>query len=91
MAMKLRRTVATYEACSPNAIASGSKAQMMYFVEDAQKDIGTLADTLTELREAAKRVLAGLDARIDRSHPSSVPVFDGIAELHDAIGKAVPK
>ena len=41
-----------------------------------------------DLLAAAKVVLAGLNARIERSHPSGVPVFDGIAELHAAVAKA---
>lgn len=43
---------------------------------------------LAALLAASKVVLAGLNARIDRAHPSGVPVFDGIADLHDAIGRA---
>jgi hypothetical protein len=41
-----------------------------------------------DLLEAAKLVLAGLEARIDAASASAVPVFDGIANLHDAIAKA---
>lgn len=41
-----------------------------------------------DLLAAAQRVLAGLNARIDSAHPSSVPVFDGIVDLHDAISRA---
>lgn len=41
-----------------------------------------------DLLAAAQRVLAGLIARIDAAHPSSVPVFDGIVDLHDAISRA---
>lgn len=43
-----------------------------------------------DLHAAAVRVLAGLNARIDAADRTSVPVFDGIAELHDAINKANP-
>jgi hypothetical protein len=39
---------------------------------------------------AAERVLAGLNARIDRSARSKlpVPIFEGIADLHAAINAA---
>lgn len=41
-----------------------------------------------KLLAAAKRVLAGLNERIDAAPGDAVPVFDGIVDLHDAIGKA---
>jgi hypothetical protein len=56
--MKLRRTVATYGACSPNEVASGSKAQMIYFVEDAQKDIAALADALADCQSVLAMMVA---------------------------------
>lgn len=42
------------------------------------------------LLSAAKKVLVGLDARIKAADGNgmSVPVFDGIGELHDAINLA---
>lgn len=40
------------------------------------------------LLEAAKRVLAGLNARIDNAPKDAVPVFAGIADLHAAISLA---
>lgn len=40
------------------------------------------------LLEAAKRVLAGLNERIDNAPKDAVPLFAGIAELHDAISLA---
>jgi len=46
------------------------------------------ADCISDLLEAAKKVLAGLNARIDNAPLHAVPVFDGIAELHAAIHKA---
>lgn len=39
-----------------------------------------------QLLDAARKVLAGLNARIDAAHGNAVPLFDGIADLHDAIG-----
>ena len=41
-----------------------------------------------DLLAAAQVVLAGLHARIDAADLSAVPVFSGIAELHDAISRA---
>ncbi|CDP51965.1 hypothetical protein [Devosia sp. DBB001] len=62
---KLRRTVATYEAIHPEAVASGSKAQMMYFIEDATADIANLADAKADLVDAlqlCQRALANIVA-----------------------------
>ncbi|MFN3169266.1 MAG: hypothetical protein ACE37E_01075 [Hyphomicrobiales bacterium] len=42
-----------------------------------------------ELLEAAQAVYAGLVERIAEAPTSAKPVFYGIAELHDAIGKAL--
>jgi hypothetical protein len=43
-----------------------------------------------ELLAAAQAVLAGLNARIEAAVAAKapMPVFNGIADLHDAIGKA---
>lgn len=40
------------------------------------------------LLASAKIVMAGLEARIDRASENAVPVFNGIADLHDAIAAA---
>lgn len=48
---KLRRTLASYQGCTANAVATGSKAQMMYFVEDAKADIASLSDALRECQQ----------------------------------------
>lgn len=52
---QLRRPLSQYAGCTPNGVASGSEAQMMYFVEDAKADIASLArsnaDLLSALRE----------------------------------------
>ncbi len=47
--MKLKRQPVQYEGCTPKAIASGSEAQMMYFVEDAKADIATLLGALGDV------------------------------------------
>jgi hypothetical protein len=41
-----------------------------------------------ELLEAAKTVLADLNARIEQAPNDRVPVFNGIADLHTAIARA---
>jgi len=41
-----------------------------------------------DLLDAAKKVLAGLNARIDAAPGNALPVFDGIADLYAAIAKA---
>lgn len=46
-----------------------------------------LAAAAPDLLAAARVVLAGMNARIDAAD-GLTPVFDGIAALHDAIGKA---
>jgi hypothetical protein len=55
----------------------------------AEPDLMAMA-AAPDLLEAAKTVLAGLNARIDQASEEGqpVPVFDGIAALHDAIRKA---
>lgn len=42
---------------------------------------------MDKLYEAAKRVLDGLNFRIENAPSDAVPVFDGIAELHAAIAE----
>lgn len=46
-----------------------------------------MSDTRQNLITAAERVLAGLNARIERNAKSRLPapVFEGIAELHAAV------
>lgn len=43
-----------------------------------------------DLLAAAMKVLSGLNARIDAAveNRTATPVFDGIADMHDAINKA---
>lgn len=58
----LARPLASYAACSPDAVASGSKAQMMYFVEDAKADIAKLAATIATLRRERDEAIARAEA-----------------------------
>jgi len=44
--MNLQRTLQQYANCTASGVVGGSKAQMMYFVEDAKKDIATLSSAL---------------------------------------------
>lgn len=55
---------------------------------EEDRAIGALMAAAPDLLAAAKKVLAGLNARIDAADPRAVPVFDGIAELSGAINKA---
>lgn len=54
----LHRPLATYQGCKPDAVSSGSQAQMMKFVEDAQADIATLAATLVECQHVLALMIA---------------------------------
>jgi hypothetical protein len=47
----LKRALSQYEGASPNAIASGSTAQMIFFIEDAKHDIAALASELQRTRD----------------------------------------
>jgi hypothetical protein len=47
----MRRKLDQYSNCSPTAIAEGSRAQMMHFVEDAKADIASLAKALEFYRD----------------------------------------
>lgn len=53
----MRRLPIQYASASPNAIASGSKAQMMYFVEDAKHDIGVLLKEIERLKTEARAAI----------------------------------
>jgi|GEM_PF-6259926 hypothetical protein len=46
-------------------------------------------ELLKEARGASVKVLDGLNARIDRASKQGepIPVYNGIAELHDLVGK----
>ena len=61
----LRRSLESYQGCAANAVASGSKAQMMYFVEDAKADIDTLATSLADVLRIleAVKLSAGLGTK----------------------------
>lgn len=54
----------------------------------AERQIAELLAENKELRRAGQRVLDGLHARIDTAPRTSVPVFDGIVDLHDALNHA---
>jgi hypothetical protein len=52
----LNRSITAYQACDPQAVASGSKAQMANFIEDAKSDIAMLGRAL----QLCQRTLADL-------------------------------
>jgi cell division septum initiation protein DivIVA len=47
--MKLERSLDQWAGGKASVIAEGSKAQVMYFIEDAQKDIAALAAEISRL------------------------------------------
>lgn len=58
-------------------------------LDDPERDRrARLIAAAPELLAAAEKVLAGLNARIDAAPGNAKPLFDGIADLHDAIGHA---
>ena len=57
--------------------------------EDRREANARLIAAAPELLAAAQTVLAGLCERIDSAEPGYVPVFAGIADLSDAISKAL--
>ncbi len=60
----------------------GSTAE---WIVHAEQDVAWLLKRTREFISASRKVLAGLNARIEQADPHSVPVFDGIAELHAAL------
>lgn len=71
----------------------GDPETFAFAYEDAaglQTEIDALRSELLELREAGAKVYADLNARIDAAPANAVPVFHGLAELHDALNKGAP-
>ena len=63
----MRRTVQSYAGCIPSAVASGSAAQMQFFVADAKADIAVLADIVqrvARLNPDAGEIGAGMLASL---------------------------
>lgn len=61
------------------------------YVSDQAETVAVLMNRGTvagDLYEAGAKVMAGLLARIDAAPSTAKPVFDGIAELHDALNRA---
>jgi hypothetical protein len=52
-------------------------------------EVQYLRDRYTRLRAAAQKVYDGLNARLDYAAANDLPhpLFDGIADLHDELGK----
>lgn len=47
--LNLTRTLAQWAGMKPEAVATGSKAQVVYALQDAQHDISALAERVAEL------------------------------------------
>jgi hypothetical protein len=57
----MRRSIERYAACDAKAIAGGSEAQTIFFIEDAKADIRELAAALQECADY-------FDNRADADH-----------------------
>ena len=56
-----------------------------YLVNDLARENKRLAAEIEALREAAQKLIAHLNERIDAAPSDAVPVFAGLAELYDAV------
>lgn len=86
----MKRSLDRYAGTSPEAVASGSSAQMMYFVEDAKADIAVLAAENQSLRKIISDCAAALPNGAFISPEASVEFMANlpreIALLHERIG-----
>lgn len=93
--MKLERTLRQYENGTPSLIADGSRAQVIYFIADAKKDVATLARHLELLANAAKAVLPENVCLTNANVPDDavIPVditMGDLRTLHQAILAGTP-
>lgn len=51
----MRRNPDSYKHCKPEAVASGSEAQMVYFVDDAKADIEALLEVVEAMAKFSGR------------------------------------
>lgn len=77
--MNLQRTLEQYANCTASGVAGGSKAQMMYFVEDAKKDIATLA----EERDRIERNRDMWKGQVERQAEQIAKLREALAECED--------
>jgi len=84
----LRRTLSQYAGCTPNGVASGSKAQMMYFVEDAKADIAALAQSNGELLSVLRECQSALATMISPVAIQQTSVLNAFAMVTAAEVKA---
>lgn len=89
----LTRNPSQYAQCSPKAISEGSPAQMMFFVEDAKKDIAALAreiDRITEERDRIERNRDMWRGQVERQSAKISQMrevlrqFSGVADFMDS-------
>lgn len=56
MTMKLERSIEQYRNCNPEVIAEGSKAQVLFALQDSRKDILALAAEVDRLAKERGRI-----------------------------------
>lgn len=81
----LNRSITAYQACDPQAVASGSAAQMANFVEDAKADIAMLGRAL----QLCQRSLADLIVPDAIKSTTVVNAFAQVVEAESAARHAL--
>lgn len=79
----LRRSLSTYQGCTPEGVSGGSEAQMRFFVADAKADIATLSSALFEAKEALSYAMRGT-ADADQSDKYAATIARITAALETA-------
>lgn len=91
VALPSGRTLTGYDLCSARAISDGSTAQMMYFIEDAKKDIAYLtrraAPQPAHGTSATERATPAPADHLEASGSDHMPRYT-TKRLHDEIAKA---
>ena len=94
VALPSGRTLTGYDLCSARAISDGSTAQMMYFIEDAKKDIAYLtrraAPRPAHGTSATERVAAGQGVEVKPLEPNLRYEWDGMAGKMRYFGSSAP-
>jgi len=88
--IKLARSLETYARCVPESVASGSSSQMVFFVEDAKKDIATLASRIEELEELGRQSICFLEAEralVDKQDARIIALTAALAPFRKVAGR----